>query len=387
GHELLPLSTKEVIPVRDPTFILSTPHYFSHVLLAGENPKFGLVIPLARDVPLNPEFSLHRDTSSVTAPQQKPATAGGGAGTTDVPAQPAKKHKINRFIWLARVECARWGTEWFIEAEGTKEGREFIEHALQDSRNGIERTWEVLLLSGGLFFYGLNHASSFLHCIIHKSSMLDSSIRIALLSDGYPIPPRTQLAYRVVNLRPSIHSTFLDPSGLTLLVYPFKKILVKIMDPLQAALSSSFTAQNVPKASPSTTSPTSGSQANPVKDGGAAATSRGHTSARSIEGVVLFFSVVPCHSVLEEERRAAMDDSWKHAYDERLKEWKADNAARREQSEKTRGEWEKRRSQDLEASYSMPPSAAHSSMASSFVDARDLVAGEGEGGHGTRALD
>ncbi|PVF98071.1 hypothetical protein CPB86DRAFT_392705 [Serendipita vermifera] len=82
-----------------------------------------------------------------------------------------------------------------------------------------------------------------------------------------------------------------------------------------------------------------------------------------------------------------MDDSWKRAYDERLKEWKADNAARREQSEKTRGEWEKRRSQDLEASYSMPPSAAHSSMASSFVDARDLVTGEGEGGHGTRALD
>jgi hypothetical protein len=91
---------------------------------------------------------------------------------------------------------------------------------------------------------------------------------------------------------------------------------------------------------------------------------------------------------LEEERRAAMDDSWKQTYDERLNSWKAENAARREQSEKTRQEWEKRRSQDLDASsYSMPPSAAHSSMASSFVDARDLVAGEGEGGHGTRALD
>jgi hypothetical protein len=83
-----------------------------------------------------------------------------------------------------------------------------------------------------------------------------------------------------------------------------------------------------------------------------------------------------------------MDDSWKQTYDERLNSWKAENAARREQSEKTRQEWEKRRSQDLDASsYSMPPSAAHSSMASSFVDARDLVAGEGEGGHGTRALD
>jgi len=79
-----------------------------------------------------------------------------------------------------------------------------------------------------------------------------------------------------------------------------------------------------------------------------------------------------------------MDDSWKEAYDERLSGWKAENAARREQSERTRGEWEKRSG---DSTYSFTNATAGSSMASSFVDARDLVGGEGEGGKGVEALD
>lgn len=89
---------------------------------------------------------------------------------------------------------------------------------------------------------------------------------------------------------------------------------------------------------------------------------------------------------MEAERNAAMDDSWKEAYDERLSGWKAENAVRREQSEKTRHDWEKRRS--LEPPSKQPfPNVEASSIASSYVDARDLVSGEHEGGHGREALD
>jgi hypothetical protein len=135
GHDLRPLTTRTALPVRDPTFVLNSPHYYSHVLLAGENPRFELSIPI---VPLErsqaPQFSLIRVTETVKMPVKK---------TGESP-ETSKKHKISKFIWLARVECARWGTEWLIEAEGTKEGRAYIEHALEDSKNGLEREWELL---------------------------------------------------------------------------------------------------------------------------------------------------------------------------------------------------------------------------------------------------
>ncbi|KAG8829151.1 hypothetical protein FRC17_007052 [Serendipita sp. 399] len=138
------------------------------------------------------------------------------------------------------------------------------------------------------------------------------------------------------------------------------------MDPLEAALSSSFSAPDVPPA----TSQSNPSSQQPETSG----EQKGHAARRSI--------------VLEEERLAAADESWKKEYDERLSHWKAENAARREQSEKTRGEWEQRRSsKEYDAGSYVTPSVATSSMASSFVDARDLVSGEGEGGHGREALD
>jgi hypothetical protein len=131
GHELCPLTTRSAIPVRDPTFILTTPYYFSHVLLAGENPRFEMAIPLVPVEKSQPYiFSLMRDTRSIPASGKKVAGEG------------PKQHKLSRFIWVARVECARWGSEWMIEAEGTKEGREYIESALQDSR--MEREWEIV---------------------------------------------------------------------------------------------------------------------------------------------------------------------------------------------------------------------------------------------------
>ncbi|KIM33462.1 hypothetical protein M408DRAFT_154727 [Serendipita vermifera MAFF 305830] len=136
------------------------------------------------------------------------------------------------------------------------------------------------------------------------------------------------------------------------------------MDPLEAALSSSFTTANIPP-TPTKSTP-SASQEGPKETTGV----KTHIPTRSVD--------------LEAERIAAMDDSWKGAYEERLAEWKAENAVRREQSEKTRGEWEKRSG---DATYSFANPTAGSSMASSFVDARDLVAGEGEGGHGVQALD
>jgi hypothetical protein len=89
---------------------------------------------------------------------------------------------------------------------------------------------------------------------------------------------------------------------------------------------------------------------------------------------------------MEAERIAAMDDSWREAYDERLNSWKAENATRRDQSEKTRTEWEKRRSLEPPSNQPFPKPEA-SSMASSYVDARDLVSGEHQGGHGKDALD
>ena len=141
GHELCPLSTRVAIPVRDPTFILTSPHYFSHVLLGEENPRFQMVIPLVPAEKSQPHvFSLMRETRSVVAPRNKAAAAATAGGEVESP----RKHKINRFVWVARVECARWGTEWLIEAEGTKEGREYIENALEDSRRGVEREWEVI---------------------------------------------------------------------------------------------------------------------------------------------------------------------------------------------------------------------------------------------------
>ncbi|KAG8831811.1 hypothetical protein FRC20_008069, partial [Serendipita sp. 405] len=131
-----------------------------------------------------------------------------------------------------------------------------------------------------------------------------------------------------------------------------------------AALASSFTAPDVPPA----TSHSDLSQQSEVPG-----EKKGHAATRSV--------------ALEAERLAAADDSWKKEYDERLHHWKAENAARREQSEKTRTEWEQRRSsKDFEGTY-VTPSVATSSMASSYVDARDLVSGEGEGGHGKEALD
>lgn len=79
---------------------------------------------------------------------------------------------------------------------------------------------------------------------------------------------------------------------------------------------------------------------------------------------------------MEAERQAAMDESWKEVYDERLNAWKAENAVRREHSEKTRAEYESRRS----TTATTGGSTVASSVGGSFVDARDLVSGEGEGG-------
>ncbi|KAG8773870.1 hypothetical protein FRC15_001711 [Serendipita sp. 397] len=136
GVELLPLSTKTVVPVHDPTFVLSSPHYYSHVLLAGENPLFNLAIPVAPEARFPPEFSLMRVSNMVPMVPRK--------GAALIPGEPVKKHRVTRFIWLAKVECARWGHEWFIEAEGTQEGRSYIESALQDTRNGADRVWELV---------------------------------------------------------------------------------------------------------------------------------------------------------------------------------------------------------------------------------------------------
>lgn len=134
GYELRPLTTRAAIPVRDPTFLLTTPHYYSHVLLAGENPRFEMAIPL---IPAEQSqgyvFSLTREVRLAVAAKKK-SEAG----------EPPKKHKVNRFIWVARVECARWGSEWMIEVEGTKEGRDYLESALRDSQMGMERAWELV---------------------------------------------------------------------------------------------------------------------------------------------------------------------------------------------------------------------------------------------------
>jgi hypothetical protein len=82
-----------------------------------------------------------------------------------------------------------------------------------------------------------------------------------------------------------------------------------------------------------------------------------------------------------------MDDSWKQEYDERLGTWKAENASRREQSERTRSEWEQRslKGEDSTYSFANPSGTAGSSIASSFVDAKGLVGGDST--QGVHAVD
>lgn len=141
GHELAPLLSLPtlgrdgrpigggVVPVRNASFVLTSPHYYSHVIPGGQNPKFLLSIPLTADYlrTKSPEFTLTR-TSLLLPPK--------GGSTL--------KRRLNRFAWVARVESARWGTEWILEAEGTKEGREYIERALMESRRGGEQEWEMV---------------------------------------------------------------------------------------------------------------------------------------------------------------------------------------------------------------------------------------------------
>lgn len=90
---------------------------------------------------------------------------------------------------------------------------------------------------------------------------------------------------------------------------------------------------------------------------------------------------------LEAERLAAMDDSWKEEYDSRLGSWKAENAARREQSEKLRAEYERQKATEPVEEPSLASSIAPTSVGGSYVDARDLVSGEGQAGEGAKALD
>jgi hypothetical protein len=152
GHDLLPLTTKVPIPVRDPTFILNSPHYFSHVLSDGENPRYELVIPLTPDsVPAT--YALVRTSREISVPPQtntSNANAKGKKGQEPQPEptgpKPTIKHKVSTFVWLARIECSRWGDEWILEAEGTKEGRMYLEGVIQEAKegSGIERVWELV---------------------------------------------------------------------------------------------------------------------------------------------------------------------------------------------------------------------------------------------------
>ena len=122
GERLIPLTHR--IPVYNPTFTLPSPFYYSHVLPSTTNPRFVLSVPRRRTPP--PMFTHGRVTSTVASVMS-----------------PTGRVRVNLTAWIAKIETLRWGAEWILEAEGTKEGKAFLETAIASDVSGGQE-WELV---------------------------------------------------------------------------------------------------------------------------------------------------------------------------------------------------------------------------------------------------
>jgi len=123
GERLMPLTHR--IPVYNPTFTLPSPFYYSHVLPPTTNPRFVLTIPRRRTQV--PTFTHGRLISTVASVMS-----------------PTGRVRVNLTAWVARTEALRWGNEWILEAEGTKEGKAFLETAIASADVGGGQEWELV---------------------------------------------------------------------------------------------------------------------------------------------------------------------------------------------------------------------------------------------------
>lgn len=128
GERLMPLTHR--IPVYNPTFALPSPFYYSHVLPPTTNPRFLLTIPRRRTQVAS--FSHGRMTSTVASVMS-----------------PTGRVRVNLTAWMARIEGVRWGSDWILEAEGTKEGKAFLETAIASADVGGDQEWELIREKSG----------------------------------------------------------------------------------------------------------------------------------------------------------------------------------------------------------------------------------------------
>jgi len=128
GERLIPLTHR--IPVYNPTFTLPSPFYYSHVLPPTQNLRYVLTIPRKRTQV--PNFSLERVSWTV-------------ASVTS----PTGRVRVNLSGWLAKFEGSRWGSEWILEAEGTKEGFTFLEASIASADAGALQEWELVREKSG----------------------------------------------------------------------------------------------------------------------------------------------------------------------------------------------------------------------------------------------
>ena len=128
GERLMPLTHR--IPVYNPTFALPSPFYYSHVLPPTTNPRFMLTIPRRRTQA--PVFTHGRMISTVASVMS-----------------PTGRVRVNLTAWMARIEGVRWGSEWMLEAEGTKEGKAFLEAAIASADVGGDQEWELVREKSG----------------------------------------------------------------------------------------------------------------------------------------------------------------------------------------------------------------------------------------------
>ena len=124
GERLMPLTHR--IPVYNPTFTLPSPFYYSHVLPPTQNPRFVLTIP--RRPTQAPTFTHARVSSTVASVMS-----------------PTGRVRVNMNVWMSRIDGLRWGSDWTLEAEGTKEGKAFLEAAIA----GGEHEWELIREKSG----------------------------------------------------------------------------------------------------------------------------------------------------------------------------------------------------------------------------------------------
>jgi len=128
GERLMPLTHR--IPVYNPTFTLPSPFHYSHVLPPTTNPRFVLTIPRRRTQA--PVFTHGRMSSTVPSVMS-----------------PTGRVRVKLTAWMARMEGVRWGNEWILEAEGTKEGKAFLEAAIASADVGGDQEWELVREKSG----------------------------------------------------------------------------------------------------------------------------------------------------------------------------------------------------------------------------------------------